>query len=182
MRVISGIAKGRNLKAPRGLKTRPTTDRVKEALFNILGQTMQGSSFLDLFAGTGAIGIEALSRGAESLVLVEKGPQALRVIKENLELTGLGNNAKVINKDVYIAMETLQSEQYDYIFMDPPYLKEHEGKVLCIIDRLSLLKDNGIVVIERSKLDTLPLQVGRIKLYREEKYGDTVLSFYHYAT
>lgn len=182
MRVISGIARGRNLKAPRGLKTRPTTDRVKEALFNILGQTIPESSFLDLFAGSGAIGIEALSRGAEKVILVEKDTQALRAIKENLEKTGFSDKARVIPKDVYIALNTLQNEQYDYIFMDPPYLQEHEGKVLSIIDRLGLLKEKGIIVIESSKLDTLPPQMGRISLYREEKYGDTLLSFYHNAT
>lgn len=182
MRVISGIAKGRKLKAPRGLSTRPTTDRVKEALFNILGQNIPDCSFLDLFAGSGAIGIEALSRGAARVILVEKDPQALRAIKENLAMTGFDSKAGIMPKDVYSALNSQPSEQYDYIFMDPPYLQKHEEKVLSIIDRLSLLKDNGIMVIECSKLDSLPQQVGRIKLYREEKYGDTVLSFYQYAT
>lgn len=180
MRVITGTARGRKLKSPKGLNTRPTTDRVKEALFNILGQDIVDIYFLDLFAGSGAIGIEALSRGASGVVFVEKEAQALKVLKENVTLTGFSEIAQVFNNDVLKALEVLAQQNYkfDYVFMDPPYLKDFEINTLTKLSNLKLLNKQAVVIVERSKRDTLPERVEDLHLLREEKYGDTVISFY----
>ncbi len=180
MRVITGFAKGRKLKAPRGLETRPTTDRTKESLFNIIGNRIADVKFLDLYAGTGAIGIEAISRGAGLAVFVENNPRALKVIGENLALTGLADRAKVLSQDTERAIEMLSDEEskFDIIFMDPPYLKELVKTSLNKIDECGIIASGGLVITESSKLDILPECVGRLKLVRREKYGDTVLSFY----
>lgn len=180
MRVITGTARGRNLKAPGGMATRPTADRVKEALFNLLGEKVMDARFLDLFAGTGSIGIEALSRGAARAVFVEMSPRAVRVIRENLLHTGLTDRAEVHRQDAVAALDMLvKSEQtFDLIFVDPPYLKGYEEKVLDKINKYCLMDEKGILVIESSKKDTLPENVGQLNMVRREKYGDTVLNFY----
>lgn len=180
MRVITGTAKGRRLKAPKGMETRPTSDRIKEALFNIIGTKVINVNFLDLFAGTGAIGIEALSRGAERAVLVEKNPKTTKIIRENLEITGLSDGAVVMVQEADKALDTLaiKGEQFGIIFIDPPYLKGLEKQSLEKIDRTNLLVPGGLIITESSKLDNMPEAVGRVKLFRQERYGDTVLSFY----
>lgn len=181
MRVITGIARGRALKAPKGMNTRPTTDRVKEALFNIISPKVQESGFLDLFAGTGGIGIEALSRGAAMAVFVEQDPKALKVIEENLALTGLGQAAKVYRGDVLRTLSVLGHEKmvFDIIFMDPPYLQGFEEPVLLRILEYGLLKKDGQVIVESSKRDSLPTGVkGALSAVRTEKYGDTNITFY----
>ena len=180
MRVITGTAKGRALKAPKGLTTRPTTDRVKEALFNILGLKVRGAKFLDLFAGSGGIGIEALSRGAQRALFIEKDPKALEVIKANLALTGLGLNALVLTGDVYKNLDYIgqQGQKFEFVFMDPPYLMDFEEPVLAKIDSLKLLALGGQVIVESSKRDDIPTQVGSLATVRREKYGDTHLTFY----
>lgn len=180
MRVITGTAKGRRLKAPKGLETRPTSDRIKEALFNIIGTKVINVNFLDLFAGTGAIGIEALSRGADKAVFVEKNPKAVKIIRENLEITGLSERALVMVQEADKAVDTLsvKGERFGMIFIDPPYLKGFEKESLKRIDSKNLLNPGGLIITESSKLDNMPEEVGRIKLFRQERYGDTVLSFY----
>lgn len=180
MRVITGTAKGRALKAPKGLTTRPTTDRVKEALFNILGPKVVGAKFLDLFAGSGGIGIEALSRGAQEALFIEKDPKALDVIKANLVLTGLGHRAMVLSGDVYKNLDYIgrQGQEFEFVFMDPPYLKDFEEPVLAKIDSLKLLALGGKVIVESSKRDNISTQVGSLAAFRREKYGDTHLTFY----
>lgn len=181
LRVISGTAKKRRLRVPRGLEVRPTADRVKEALFNILGGLVLGCSFLDLFAGTGNIGIEALSRGAASAVFVEKNNKNIRVVKENLAITGLDTSARLICQDVADALSLLgrEGQRFDIIFLDPPYLKDFEMDALVGIADHCLLKPDGMVIIESSKEDHLPRNVALIKMIRQERYGDTLLSFYH---
>lgn len=180
MRVITGTAKGHRLKAPKGMATRPTADRVKEALFNLLGDRVFDARFLDLFAGTGSIGIEALSRGAELAVFIETSSQALQVIRENLSHTGLAERSEIYRQDVLIALEMLgkQFRTFNLIFIDPPYLKCYEEKVLQKINDMNLLLADGIVVVESSKKDLLPDQVGQLIMCRCEKYGDTLLNFY----
>jgi len=179
--VISGSAKKRRLRVPRGLEVRPTADRVKEALFNILGGLVPGCDFLYLFAGTGNIGIEALSRGAAGAVFVEKNGKNIRVIKENLEITGLDAHSRLIHRDALDALLLLgrDGQRFDIIFLDPPYLKDFETGALDGIARHGLLKPDGMVIIESSKEDRLPLDVAFIKMIRQERYGDTMLSFYH---
>ncbi|OPX86885.1 MAG: Ribosomal RNA small subunit methyltransferase D [Pelotomaculum sp. PtaB.Bin013] len=183
MRVIAGIAKKRQLKAPRGLQVRPTSDRVKEALFNILGPSITGSSFLDLFAGTGNVGIEALSRGAERAVFVEKDIKNIRIIKNNLNITGLEANARLLCLYVNKAISLLgqEGQAYDLIFIDPPYLKDLASSTLNDIIKNDLLKPGGTIIVESSKRDPIPRDaVASLRLLRQEKYGDTLLSFYNY--
>lgn len=180
MRVIAGSAKGRQLKAPRGMNTRPTADRVKEALFNILGLRIVDSLFLDLFSGTGNMAIEAISRGAQKAVLLERQRNALQVIKANLTLTGFDAQAEVMAMDVQQGLALLGQRMttFNIIFIDPPYLKGYEQPTLEGIINNNLLAGGGIVVIESSKLDRLPALVGNLVGIRQERYGDTVLSFY----
>ncbi len=180
MRVITGIAKGRKLKSPKGMETRPTSDRIKEALFNIIGSRAIDVNFLDLYAGTGAIGIEALSRGAVKAVFVEKNPKTVKIIKENLQVTGLSEKAEILvqEADRAISLISAKGEIFNIIFIDPPYLKDLEKTSLAMIDNNSLLAPDGWVIVESSKLDTMPHEVGQLKMFRQEKYGDTVLTFY----
>lgn len=182
MRVISGTAGRRRLKTPGGLKVRPTADRVKEALFNILGDRVPGSRFLDLFAGTGNVGIEALSRSAAVAVFVEKDIRNIRIIKENTRITGLERQAKLLCKDVLGAINFLgsQGQKFDIIFADPPYLKDLEIGVLLAIAGHGLLEPDGMVIIESNKKDLPPGDVKELKTFRQERYGDTLLSFYRY--
>ncbi|MCL6558668.1 MAG: 16S rRNA (guanine(966)-N(2))-methyltransferase RsmD [Firmicutes bacterium] len=181
LRVIAGTAKKRQLKVPKGLDVRPTSDRVKEALFNILGSFIPGCRFLDLFAGTGNVGIEALSRGAGSAVFVEINRRNIRIIKENLAATGLESKARLLNLDACDALSLLgrEGQTFDIVFLDPPYLKNFEYDILAGIAGYSLLEPGGKVIIESSKKDRLPLEIEGLKVIRQERYGDTMLSFYN---
>lgn len=183
MRVITGTAKGRKLKAPKGMETRPTTDRTKESLFNIIGLKAQDAYILDLFAGTGAIGIEALSRGAEKAVFVEHNSQAVKIINDNLTLTRLAEKAEILTMDSFRALERLAAANrpFDIIFIDPPYLKDLEKKALKIIDHHKLLTSEGVVITESSKRDQMPEKIETLQLVRQEKYGDSILSFYQHT-
>ncbi|MCL6557836.1 MAG: 16S rRNA (guanine(966)-N(2))-methyltransferase RsmD [Firmicutes bacterium] len=180
MRVIGGLAKRRTLKAPPGRSIRPTAERVKEALFNILAAKIPGARFLDLFAGTGSVGIEALSRGAVQVVFVERSPRALNLIRENLRRTGFSNRALVLAKDALLALNLLQrrGETFDVIYIDPPYGKGYELKALSLIGSSGLLGRGGLVITETDCRDELPGEVQNLKLFRGERYGDTALSFY----
>jgi len=184
LRVITGLAKGRKLKAPKGMLTRPTSDRVKEALFNVLGERVVEARFLDLFAGSGNVGIEALSRGAVRAVFVEQNPRALQVLRENLETVGFQEQAQVLGQDVIRALDFLGKKQaeFDLIYVDPPYLKGFEQGVLEKVSQYGLMADGGILVIESSKRDLLPSEAGRLELYRTQDYGDTSLSYYRFKT
>lgn len=180
MRVISGSAKKRQLKVPKGIQVRPTSDRVKEALFNIIGPLVPGCVFLDLFAGTGSIGIEALSRGAQRAVFVESKSNNIKVIKENLSLTGFEQDAQVMRMDVPTSLPVLKNMglAFDLIFMDPPYSRGFEGRTLAGIAAYGLIKLSGMVIVESRKKDLLPPEANNLKMVRQEKYGDTMLSFY----
>ncbi len=151
MRVIAGSAKRLQLKTLEGLDTRPTTDRIKETLFNMIAPGMYDSVFLDLFAGSGAIGIEALSRGAKEAVFVEQNPKAMECIKENLKYTKLENKGLTLTRDVMTALYQLEGEKYfDYIFMDPPYDKELEKQVLMYLSESQLVYEDTIIIVEAS--------------------------------
>ncbi|MFZ5646508.1 MAG: 16S rRNA (guanine(966)-N(2))-methyltransferase RsmD [Bacillota bacterium] len=180
MRVIAGIAKKRLLKVPSGWTGRPTADRVKESLFNILGSRVLDCVFLDLFAGTGNIGIEALSRGAKKAVFVEKDRRAAGSIGHNLKLTGFASRSKIIVRDVYPALAGLAGtgEPFDIVFLDPPYGLGFEVPVIKKVTELELLALNGLIVSESSKKEKLPPEIGGVTLLRQERYGDTVISFY----
>lgn len=180
MRIIAGSAKKRVLTVPRGWTGRPTADRVKESLFNILGELVVESRFLDLFAGTGNVGIEALSRGARRAVFVEKDRRAVEAIKKNLELTGFVGLAMVLKQDVTAAVKSLAAkrELFDIIFLDPPYCCGYEINIINELSRLELLAPGGLVVAESSKRDELPDDIGNFIMLRQEKYGDTILSLF----
>ena len=176
MRVIAGSAKRIQLKTLKGLETRPTTDRIKETLFNMIDPWIGGCSFLDLFAGSGGIGIEALSRGAEEAVFVEKNRAAAAVIRENLKVTRLEGHAEVIQADVSAGLHRLCGRQFDYIFMDPPYNHGLEREVLAYLTDSRLADKDTVVIIEASKetkeefVSSLGWKLLRVKDYKTNKH------------
>ena len=182
MRVIGGDLKGRRLAPFRGLGIRPTPDPVREALFNILqGEPAAGGRVLDLFAGTGALGIEALSRGAEEAVFVDSSRASVSVIRKNIEICGLASRSRVINRDALAALRAFSAsgESFDLIFMDPPYESGCVEKALGAIEAGGLLNPGGIVVAEasaRTGVDCEGLSLLRLKGKR--RYGDTLLCFF----
>ncbi len=178
MRVISGSAKGHKLNAPEGLTTRPTADRMKETLFNIIAFDLPGCDFLDLFAGSGAIGIEALSRGASKAVFVDELDVCADTIQKNLQHTKLDLKAEIIKKDVFSGIMHLmqKKQQFDIIFMDPPYRMGLSLPVLEKIASCSLLKKNGYIIVESSaKIPLEPLK--GFQVVREKVYKTTVLTW-----
>jgi 16S rRNA (guanine966-N2)-methyltransferase len=188
MRVIAGIHRSRILKSLKGLALRPTSDRLRETLFNVLGPGVAGSRFLDLFAGTGAIGIEALSRGAAEVVFVENHPPAAALIRRNLASLGIRSGATVLALDAHRALEKLASRQkrdavrFDFIFLDPPYaaVKDYPH-VLEFLGSADLLASSGIVVAEHRRSFDLPEQAGALHCFRVLRQGDAALSFYRRA-
>ncbi|NPV25851.1 MAG: 16S rRNA (guanine(966)-N(2))-methyltransferase RsmD [Firmicutes bacterium] len=180
MRIITGTAKGHRLKSLKGQQTRPTADRVKEAVFNVLNPVIAGSHFLDLFAGTGNVGIEALSRGAEYAIFIDENPAACQVIKENLEKTRLLDRAEVYRQDARRAIEILsrRGKQFTLIFVDPPYRQGLVEPVLRLIDQNNLLVQAGWIIVESGANEQLPETVGRLSLFRRATYGDTRISYY----
>ena len=178
LRVIAGSARRLPLKTLPGLETRPTQDRVKETLFNMLQTDIPGCRFCDLFSGSGAIGIEALSRGAKEAVFVENNPKAAACIRENLEKTHLADRAVVMNCDVRLAVARLsgKGDPFDFIFMDPPYRKELERPLLEQISGTGLADENTVLIVEAS-LDTelsfaqeLGYEVTRVKRYKTNQH------------
>jgi len=178
MRVIAGRFKGRQLFAPKDWDIRPTADRVREALFDILGSRVEGAVFLDLFAGTGAVAIEALSRGAAQATLVEKSRRAAGLIRENLKRCGL--SARLIVSSVERAVLRLLhlEESFDLIFADPPYRTSLARDTLELLASGELLTPCGLVVVEHCASEELALPSGRLIRYRVQRYGETALSFY----
>ncbi len=177
MRVIAGSAKRLQLKTPDGMDTRPTTDRIKETLFNMIASSVFGSVFLDLFSGSGAIGIEALSRGAKEAVFVESNPKAMACIRENLTATKLSHKAAMLTKDVMTALYQLEGEKsFDYIFMDPPYHKDLEKKVLEYLAESSLVYEDTVIIVEAAKetdfsyLNELGFYMIKEKNYKTNKH------------
>lgn len=173
MRVIAGSAKSLPLKAPRQNTTRPTTDRIKETLFNIIAPYIPGCRFLDLFSGSGGIGIEALSRGASEAVFVEQDRAALSVIRQNLRFTHLEEHARVIGLDVLKAAASLKDEKaFDVIFMDPPYDHELERRVLEILQNSRCVHEDTLIIIEASaETDFSYLESLGYQMMREKTYG-----------
>ncbi|MDO4169217.1 MAG: 16S rRNA (guanine(966)-N(2))-methyltransferase RsmD [Lachnospiraceae bacterium] len=178
MRVISGTAKSLKLKTMEGMNTRPTQDRIKETLFNMISSDIGSSRFLDLFSGSGGIGIEALSRGAAEAVFVEKNRRAISCIEENLRHTHLADKSRVICQDAVTAIRTLHGTQetFDFIFMDPPYGKELEKEVLLELIHTDLYDKYTVIIVE-SDLDTTfdyledtDLEVYRTKRYKTNKH------------
>lgn len=177
MRVITGKARGINLKTPEGLQTRPTADRVKEALFSIIQFDIPGARVLDLFGGTGQLGIEALSRGAKSATFVDASNTACNLIRENLKRTRLQEESRVICSD-YLAFLGRCSEKYDIIFLDPPYAEVFLENALNRITEIDILQSGGIIVTERPFGKELPWEFPGFSRSRDYKYGNTVITIY----
>jgi len=179
MRIISGTSRGRKLVTPRDQSLRPTSDRVKESIFNILQDEVHGKVVLDLFAGTGNLGIEALSRGAKRAIFVEKGRQALRLIQRNLSQIGLEERSEIIPKDVSRAIGILRhkGECFDLILMDPPYEKGLIQSTLMKLNSNPIYHKDSILVIEHNRREPLPRVLGGWNLIRQRRMGDTMISF-----
>ena len=177
MRVISGNARGTLLKTPEGMVTRPTADRVKEAMFSIIQFELPSKRVLDLFGGTGQLGIEAISRGAASAVFVDESDKACRLIAENLKRTHMDQQAKVVRSDFASYLKST-SEKFDIIILDPPYAEVFLEKAIKIITEIDILQSGGIIVSERPADKPLVLEFPNYIRSRDYKYGNTVLTFY----
>lgn len=180
MRVISGLYKGRRLHGPRGLDMRPTGDRLKETLFNILGPWLQGSVFVDAFSGTGSIGIEALSRGAREVVFIECSKEGASLIRQNLDLCGIRAGFRLLSQDVFAALRSLGREGFsaDTIYLDPPY---HWEPYRDLIETLLAVKIAGLssrIVVEHHRKSEVPEAGKGYRLVRRVRQGDNCLSFY----
>jgi 16S rRNA (guanine(966)-N(2))-methyltransferase RsmD len=184
MRVIAGTYRSRKLKGPGKLSLRPTSDRLRETLFNILGPSIEDSLFVDLYAGTGAIGIEAVSRGARLAILVEAHAATARLAKENLEALGIRGGAEVIQASALQGLEKMAARRLmaDFIFLDPPYDDDAEHvKVLEYLDRSHLVAPYGVVIVEHRNKMELPGRFDRLERTRLLEQGDAALSFYSLA-
>jgi 16S rRNA (guanine966-N2)-methyltransferase len=183
MRVIAGKYRSRKLKGPGSLRLRPTSDRLRETLFNILGPSVEDSLFVDLYAGTGAIGIEAISRGARETFLIEVHAASARLARQNLETLGI-TGAAVIETDAVRGLEKLVALRLvaDFIFLDPPYEKTSEHlRVLDFLDASRLIAPRGLIIAEHHKRTELPERFSRIERMRLLEQGDAALSFYRLA-
>lgn len=183
MRVITGTAKGRKLKMPKGGKTRPAMDKVKGSTFNIIARLVPDSRFLDLFAGSGNLGIEALSRGASFAVFVDASRECTRTIKENLQLTRLEDKASVFTMDCLKFLKKKQFDEiFDVVFIDPPYLKGLLEPLLDYIHQCPWFNKQTLFIIERQKKDEIHLQNRSEYIQTDERnFGDTVLTFFKIA-
>ncbi len=180
MRVITGKARGIQLKTPEGMLTRPTADRVKEALFSIINFDIPGARVLDLFGGTGQLGIEALSRGAASAVFVDAREESCRLIRENLKRTKLEQDARVIRSD-YLDYLSRCREQYNIIFLDPPYAEVFLENAIKRITEIDILQSDGIIVAERPLGKELPWEFEGYTRSKDYKYGKVLLTIYRKA-
>jgi 16S rRNA (guanine(966)-N(2))-methyltransferase RsmD len=179
MQITTGSAKGRKLRAVPGSTTRPITDRVKQALFNILMDDVRDTRWLDLFAGTGAVAIEALSRGAREATLIDQEPVAIKTIKENLVITGLEAKAKVIRQDALAYIGARPNAAYDFIYIAPP---QHQGlwsRALSMLDNnMGWLGADGAAIVQIDPKEYTPLTLRHLELGDERRYGNTLLLFY----
>lgn len=175
MRVITGSARGMRLETLEGLDVRPTTDRVKEAAFSMIQFEIEGRNVLDLFAGSGQLGIEALSRGAKTATFVDTNPEAVKVIRSNLAHTGLAQQASVAAGDFEQFLRYTKAV-FDIVLIDPPYSKELVDKALPLV--VSHVSDSGVIVCEVARIDKLPEQAGDFELSRKSDYGKTSIGVY----
>ena len=177
MRVITGSARGIQLKTPEGMTTRPTTDRVKEAMFSIIHFEIPGADVLDLFGGTGQLGIEALSRGAKRAVFVDHQAKACELIRENLRRTKFTQQGTVVRGD-YLDYLKRTKEKFDIILLDPPYAEIFLENALNCIAEIDILRDNGIIVTERPLEKALDVRMPGYSRSRDYKYGKTLVTLY----
>ncbi len=178
MRVITGTARGRKLKDPPGLDTRPTTDKVKESIFNIVQFDIEGRKVLDLFAGTGQLGIEALSRGAEKCVFVDQSREAVKVIQENVKTTGFESRSRVVTGDSISFLSSCR-EKFGLAFLDPPYASDLLERALLKMSEIDIMAENGIIVCESALDKVMPQLPGPYEMGRDYRYGKIKLTLYH---
>ncbi|GIP43677.1 methyltransferase [Paenibacillus sp. J45TS6] len=183
MRVISGTAKGRPLKAVPGTGTRPTTDKVKEAVFSMIGPYFEGGNVLDLFAGSGGLGIEALSRGMDKGIFIDLEPKSIEVIRANLKATKLENKAEVYRNEAGRALKLLAKRAYkfDVVFLDPPYRMKNADELMLAMQENDMLSEDAIVVVEYDAGHEYEEHFGHFDQTRKTTYGDTAISVYHYS-
>ncbi|MBC7814313.1 MAG: 16S rRNA (guanine(966)-N(2))-methyltransferase RsmD [Burkholderiales bacterium] len=183
IRVIAGIAKGRKLNLVPGDSTRPVMDKVKQALFNILGRDVIDSNFLDLFAGTGSVGIEALSRGAERAVFIEMDGMAVKTIQENLKLTKFGDKAVIRRTDVFSFLKQPPAEPFDFIYVAPPQYKDMWLKALhALDDNPTWVPPGTIVVVQLDPTERQEVALKHLEAYDERRYGKTIIWFFEART
>ena len=182
MRVVAGEYGGRRLKAVPGMKTCPTTDKVKEAMFNIIGPYLEGGQVLDLFAGSGGLSIEAVSRGADHATLVDRQYQAIKTIHENLSVTKEEDKFTVLKGDAYKMLNKLakQEQGFDYVFLDPPYKKQQILELMEQLKKLGLLNTDALIICETDQVADLPEELADFELIKKADYGITELTFYRY--
>lgn len=178
MRIVAGDFRGRKLHTPKDAQIRPTTDRVREAIFNIIASQVPRAAVLDLFAGTGALGLEALSRGASRAVFIDRSPEAVRLIQANIELCRAKDRAKVLKGPILPVIQRLakQEEAFQLIFLDPPYGKGYIEETLLQLDKVA--QDDALVVAEHHIKDVLAQHLGEWIRTQERRYGDTAISFF----
>ena len=180
MRVLSGKAKGRRLFSVKGFNTRPTSEKVKGSIFDILSCDFEGQEVLDLFAGTGSLGIEALSRGALKAVFIESNRQALSALEKNLRNSGFFDQSWIMKTTVERGIRVLEkrANRFDLIFMDPPYDRGFLNSTLAMVSRSNILKDSALVIVEHSSSDSLECSIKRLALNDQRRYGNTLVSFF----
>jgi 16S rRNA (guanine966-N2)-methyltransferase len=183
MRVIAGKFRSRRLKSPGSIRMRPTSDRLRETLFNILGPSVEDSLFVDLYAGTGAIGIEAISRGARETIFIESHAASAHLVRQNLESLGISAGVDVIEADALKGLKNLAARHLvaDFIFLDPPYEGEEHLRVLEFLDESHLIAPYGLVIVEHHRSLELPDRFDRLERSRVLEQGDAALSFYRLA-
>ena len=184
LRITGGELKGRRLSPFRGPRIRPTSDKVREAIFSLIGQDAQGVRVLDLFAGTGSLGIEALSRGASWVLFVDNSLHSIELIRRNLSLCGYENFGYVLKKDLTRGLPKkceMMKREIDLVFTDPPYDKDYIPQVLSELSEREILASPSIVVAETSKDEALPARLGKLELVKTRVYGDTKISIYGYG-
>lgn len=182
MRIIAGIHKGRRLHAPKGRELRPTSDRVREALFSIIGTRIMHAMVLDLYAGTGAVGLEALSRGAKHVAFVETHPSSLRMIRSNLALCGQAEQAAVLPRDATVFLQQwnkqVRYDPFDVVFADPPYHLVSPAELARQIAESQVVRSGGMLILEHAGKQKLPDRVGTLAQTRSYRYGDTMLTLF----
>lgn len=178
MRVVSGKFRGMKLNTIEGESTRPTREVVKEALFSILMNEVSDATFLDLFAGSGAIGIEAISRGAKSAILVDLNPACVKVIRENVKKAKIEDCMRIYNTDYKMALKKLNGEKIDIAYIDPPYNKSMGVDAIKRMFEYDLLASGGIIVMETDTNEEAPMQIEGYEKYNYKRYGRNILSFY----
>ncbi|MFH1952728.1 MAG: 16S rRNA (guanine(966)-N(2))-methyltransferase RsmD [Pseudomonadota bacterium] len=185
MRITGGRIKGRILSTPKGLLIRPTSDRVREAIFNILGQDLTGFNVLDLFSGTGSLGLEALSRGARHVVFIDNHRKSIELINKNIDLCGYRRSGMILKRDLTRGIPwgySLLRERFDLVLLDPPYSKNLAPPLLAEISAEQRLSDGARVVVESGKTESMPAAFPQLEMVDARVYGDTRISIYEFRT